>query len=78
MFPKAQFHFSLVMLMGNDMENGNTGGEYSFMGEQPSLVEVYQSGFFVRLVSSTSETDNSTRFHNLSSGFWFAWLRKLR
>ena len=50
MFPKAQFHFSLVMLMGNEMENGNTGGEYSFMGAQPSLVEVYQSGFFGRLV----------------------------
>ena len=50
MFPKAQFHFSLVMLMGNEMENGNTGGEYSFMGAQPSLVEVYQSGLFMHLV----------------------------
>ena len=50
MFPKAQFHFSLVVLMGNEMETSNTGGEYSFMGAQPSLGEVYQSGLFMRLV----------------------------
>ena len=50
MFPKVQFHFSLVMLMGNKMENGNTGGKYSFIGAQPSLVEVYQSGLFMHLV----------------------------
>ena len=38
------------MQMGNKMENGNTGGKYSFMGAQPSLVEVYQLGLFMRLV----------------------------
>ena len=50
MFPKAQFHFSVVMPMGNKMENGNTGGNYSFMWAQPSIVEVYKSGLFMHLV----------------------------